>query len=137
MAQRAWKAIRKTGSGEVQLHREINCIYCYKSQQTIEHLYTECGRTQILFKNFEKHYKLDKELTWCEKMIGMDTNMPRHKASHKRLGILRKLIYSCNHEGRVPRWDDLIAEVDRQHVTEYGITERQGRVFKVLKDWNL
>ncbi len=57
-------------------------------------------RTQILFKNFEKHYKLDTELTWCEKMIGIDTNVPRHKAMHKRLGILRKLIYSCNHEGR-------------------------------------
>jgi hypothetical protein len=34
-------------------------------------------RTQILFKNFEKHYKLDTELTWCEKMIGIDTNVPR------------------------------------------------------------
>jgi hypothetical protein len=43
------------------------CIYCYEPQQTIEHLYTECGRTQILFKNFEKHYKLDTELTWCKK----------------------------------------------------------------------
>jgi hypothetical protein len=30
--------------------QEANCIYCYKLQQTIEHLYTECGRTQILFK---------------------------------------------------------------------------------------
>jgi hypothetical protein len=84
--------------------QEANCIYCYEPQQTIDHLYTECGRAQILFKNFEKHYKLDTELTWCEKMIGMDTSVPRHKATHKRLGILRKLIYSCNHKGRVPRW---------------------------------
>jgi hypothetical protein len=29
--------------------QEANCIYCYEPQQTIEHLYTECGRTQILF----------------------------------------------------------------------------------------
>jgi hypothetical protein len=43
--------------------QEANCIYCYEPQQTIEHLYTDCGRTQILFKNFEKHYKLDTELT--------------------------------------------------------------------------
>jgi hypothetical protein len=74
--------------------QEANCTYCYKPQQTIEHLYTQCGRTQILFKNFEKHYKLDTELTWCKKMIGIDTNVPRHKATPKRLGILRKLIYS-------------------------------------------
>jgi hypothetical protein len=43
--------------------QEANCIYCYEPQQTIEHLYTECGRTQILFKNFEKHFKLDTELS--------------------------------------------------------------------------
>jgi hypothetical protein len=47
--------------------QEANCTYCYKPQQTIEHLYTECGRTQILFKIFEKHYKLDTELTRCKK----------------------------------------------------------------------
>jgi hypothetical protein len=52
--------------------QEANCTYCYEPQQTIEHLFTECGRTEILFKNFEKHYKLDTELTWCEKMIGID-----------------------------------------------------------------
>jgi hypothetical protein len=69
-------------------------------------------------------------------MIGIYTNVPRHKATHKRLGILRKLIYSCNHEGRVPRCT-MLADVDRQYVTEYGIAERQGRVFTVLKDWNL
>jgi hypothetical protein len=70
-------------------------------------------------------------------MIGIDTNLPRHKATHKRLGILRKLIYSCNHESRVPRWEDMLADVDRQYGTEYGIAERQGRVFRVLKDWPL
>jgi hypothetical protein len=110
---------------------------CYEPQQTIEHLYTECSRTQILFKNFENHYKLDTELTWCKKMIGIDTNVPRHKAKHKRLGILRKLIYTCNQEGRVPRWEDMLEDVDRQYVTEYGIAEKQGRVFRVLKGWNL
>jgi hypothetical protein len=117
--------------------QEANCTYCYEPQQTIEHLYTECGRTQILFKNLEKHYKLDTELTSCKKMIGIDTNVPRQKATHKKLGILRKLIYSCNHDGRVPRWEDMLADVDRQYVTEYGIAEKQGRVFRVLKDWNL
>jgi hypothetical protein len=53
------------------------------------------------------------------------------------MGILRKLIYSCNHESRVPRWDDMLADVDRQYVREYGIAERQSRGFRVLKDWNL
>jgi hypothetical protein len=69
-------------------------------------------------------------------MIGIDTNIPRQKATHKKLGILRKLIYSCNHEGRVPRWEDMLPDIDRQYVTEYGIAERQGRVCRVLKDWN-
>jgi hypothetical protein len=31
-------------------------------------------------------------------MIQIDANVPRHKATHKRLGILRKLIYSLNHK---------------------------------------
>jgi hypothetical protein len=70
-------------------------------------------------------------------MKGMDTSVPRHKATLKKLGILTKLIYSCNHEGRVPRWDNMLADVDRQYVTKYGIAERQGRVFRVPKDWNL
>jgi hypothetical protein len=70
-------------------------------------------------------------------MIGIDTNVPRHKATHKRLGILRKLIYSCNREGRVPPWEDMLADVDRQYVTEYSIAEKQGRVFRILKDSNL
>jgi hypothetical protein len=78
--------------------QEANGIYCYEPQQTVEHLYTDCSRTQILFKNFKKHYKLDTELTWCKKMIQIDANVPRHKATHKRLGILRKLIYSLNHK---------------------------------------
>jgi hypothetical protein len=70
-------------------------------------------------------------------MIVIDMSVPRHKATHKRLGILRKLIYSCNHKTRVPWWEDMLADEDRQYVTEYSIAERQGRVFRVLKDWNL
>jgi hypothetical protein len=31
----------------------------------------------------------------------------------------------------------MLADVDRHYLTEYGIAERQGRVFRVLKDWNL
>jgi hypothetical protein len=31
----------------------------------------------------------------------------------------------------------MLADVDRQYVTEYGIAEKQGRVYKVLNDWNL
>jgi hypothetical protein len=69
-------------------------------------------------------------------MIGIDTNVPRQKATHKKLGILRKLIYSCNYDGRVLRWEDMLADVDRQYMTEYGIAEKQGKVFRVLKDWN-
>jgi hypothetical protein len=70
-------------------------------------------------------------------MIGIDMNVPRKKVTHKKLGILRKLIYSCNHDGRIPQWEDMLADVNRQKVTEYGIAEKQGRVYKVLKDWNL
>jgi hypothetical protein len=70
-----------------------------------------------MFKNFEKHYKLDTALTWCKTIIGIDTNIPTHKTTHKRLGILRKLIYSCNRKSRVPRWEDMLADVDRQYVT--------------------
>jgi hypothetical protein len=37
-------------------------------------------------------------------------------------------------QSRVPGWEHMLADVDRQYVTEYGIAERQGRVFRVLKD---
>jgi hypothetical protein len=117
--------------------QEAECIYCDEESQTISHLYLECRRIKKLFKNFELHYKLEVPLTLCEKLIGVDTNMQRSKVTTKRLSSLRKLIYSCNHEGRIPRWDDALSDVDRQYITEYGIAEKSVRVDRVLQDWNL
>jgi hypothetical protein len=76
----------KTRSGEVQLYTRSKLHILPQTAANNRDLYTECGRTQILFKNLEKHNKLNTELTWCEKMIGMDTSVPQHKATHKRLG---------------------------------------------------
>jgi hypothetical protein len=63
VAQRAREAGHKTRPGEVRLHTRSKLHILLRTQQTIEHLYKDCGRTHILFKKFEKHYKLDTELT--------------------------------------------------------------------------
>jgi hypothetical protein len=103
----------------------------------VEHLFTECPRTQIIFKNFEQQYCIKASLTKCEKMTGVDTNMKRENILHKRLGIMRKNIYDCNHNGTVPRWENMLRAIDRVYVLEYAIAEQNGRVDRVLKVWDL
>jgi hypothetical protein len=70
-------------------------------------------------------------------LVGVHTNVERDKVFPKKLGILRKTIYSCNHDGRIPRWEEALSDIKAQYIMEYGIAERQGRVCKVLTDWNL
>jgi hypothetical protein len=96
-----------------------------------------CPRSQLLFRNFEGQYKLDVGLSDCEKLIGVEVRIARDKLSLKRLGILRKSVYDCNHDCRVPKWDEILTAIDRLYVIEYGIAERGGRIDKVLKDWGI
>ena len=91
----------------------------------------------LLFKNFEKQYKLVEEISDCERMIGIDTRIPRDKLTLKKLGILRKTVYDCNHDCRTPKWEEVLVAIDRLYITEYGIAERNGRIDKVLTDWGL
>jgi hypothetical protein len=119
------------------LIQEAKCIYCPEQSQSIGHLYNGCTRTQILFMNFERQYCVEIMLTECERLIGFDTTVKRDKIFHKRLGILRKNIYDSNHNDIVPRWDNMLQAIDRVYVLEYAIAERQGRVDKVLKEWDL
>jgi hypothetical protein len=119
------------------LIQEARCIYCPERVQSVAHLYLKCFQTQLLFRNFERQYGLEEQLSDCEKLIGMDTRLQREKIIYKRLGILRKSIYDCNHNDIVPRWDTTLRAIDREYVLEYAIAERNGRVDRVLKDWDL
>jgi hypothetical protein len=116
---------------------DSRCNYCDVDVQTVSHLFLECPRVSLLFKNFEKQYKLDEKISDCEKMIGIDTQIPRDKLTLKKLGILRKTVYDCNHDCRTPKWEEVLVAIDRLYITEYGIAERNGRIDKVLTDWGL
>jgi hypothetical protein len=62
----------------------------------------------------------------------------RDKLTLKRLGILRKILYDVKYNcTRIPVWEEVIAVVDNQYITEYGIAERDGKDDRVLKDWGL
>ncbi len=116
---------------------DSRCNYCDVDVQTVSHLFLECPRVSLLFKNFEKQYKLVQEISDCERMIGIDTRIPRDKLTLKKLGILRKTVYDCNHDCRTPKWEEVLVAIDRLYITEYGIAERNGRIDKVLTDWGL
>jgi hypothetical protein len=98
---------------------DSKCNYCEVSVQTFHHLFVKCPRSQLLFRNFERQYKLDVGLSDCEKLIGVDVRIARDKLSLKRLGILRKGVYHCNHDCRVPKWDEVLTAIDRLYVIEY------------------
>ena len=56
--------------------------------------------------------KLSEKLTDLEKIIGLDPKVERGKLITKKLGILRRLIYQCNHRDEKPRWEAFLDKVD-------------------------
>jgi hypothetical protein len=109
--------------------QDSKCNYCDEELQSVKNLYLSCPRISVLFKNFEKQYGLS-QLSNCERLIGVDTRESRDLIVSKRLGILRRCIYECNHECRVPKWEEVLNAVDRLYIVEYGIAEKAGRVDK-------
>ena len=93
--------------------QEADCIYCTEKVQTVRHLFTACPVTSVLFKNFERQYKLVRPLSECEKLIGIDSGNDRSDVLLKRNGILRNEIYRQNHAGTVPRWEQILYATDR------------------------
>jgi hypothetical protein len=113
------------------------CHLCNAPKQNIEHIYLQCPRIQLLFKNFERHLKLDTPISDCEKIIGADKNKERSKLTNKKLGVLRKCVYDSVHAQVTLKWEQVLKSIDNLYIIEYSIGEKNGRVHKVLKEWDL
>ena len=79
--------------------------------------------------------KLTEKLTDLEKIIGLDHKVERGKLTRKKLGILRRFIYQCNHRDEKPRWEAFLDKVDVIYTYEYGIADRNGQILKHLLLW--
>jgi hypothetical protein len=78
---------------------------------------------------------LSVKLTETEKRIGLDNNSDRSRIINKKINVLRKCIYDAAHARVIPRWEQVVQNIDRLYVLEYSIGEKSGRVHKVLKEW--
>jgi hypothetical protein len=116
---------------------DAHCGWCNNKKQSIEHIYTACPRIQGIFSNFNRQYKLEISLSTAEMLMGVDSNLSRSKITLKRLNLLRKYIYDCAHQVVVPKWEEVLHRIDMCYVIEYAIAERNGTVYKVLREWEL
>ena len=53
----------------------------------------------------------------------------------KKIGLLRKVIYQCNHRGDKPRWDNFLDLVEKVYTYEYAIADKNDRILQHLKVW--
>jgi DUF2075 family protein len=90
-----------------------------------------------LITQFEEHLGLSVNLTETEKRIGLDNNSDRSHIINKKINVLWKCIYDAAHARVMPRWEQVVKNIDRLYVLEYAIGEKSGRVHKVLKEWDL
>jgi hypothetical protein len=79
------------------------------------------GRRQKAQKSFLH------SLTICDKVA----------SGNKKINVLRKCIYDAAHARVIPRWEQVVKNIDRLYVLEYVIGEKSGRVHTVLKEWVL
>ena len=118
------------------IKQSAKCSYCEEESQSLGHLFLKCSRIQQLFACFERQFKLDKKLSDLEKMIGVDPTISRPKLILKKLSILRRMIYQCNHKDEKPRWGQFMELIEKIYTYEYAIAERNGKVFQHLKHWD-
>jgi hypothetical protein len=93
-----------------------NCNFCGHQKQNIGHVFTSCPCIQGLFANFARHYKLQNPLTNAEMEVSMDTNLDRKKITLKQLKILPRYVYSCVHAKAMPRWEEILHQIDQAYV---------------------
>jgi hypothetical protein len=114
-----------------------DCNFCGQKKQNIVQVFTSCPCIQGLFANFGRHYKLQYPLTNAEMEVGMDTNLDQRKITLKHLNLLRRYVYSCVHAKAMPRWEEILHQIDQAYVLEYAIADKAGVVHKVLREWEL
>ena len=79
-------------------------MYTYCDEESVNHLLLDCIVTKQLFSCFEKQYKLTNKLIVLGKMLGIYPENKRPKLIMKKLGILRRMIYQCNHKDEKQKW---------------------------------
>ena len=110
------------------------CSFCEEESQTLNHLFIDCKTVKNLFACLERKYNLE-EISSLERLIGYDPEIKRSKLIMKKIGLLRKVIYQCNHRGDKPRWDNFLDLVEKVYTYEYAIADKNDRVLQHLKVW--
>ena len=118
------------------IKQSSKCSYCEEESQSLGHLFLKCSQIQQLFACFERQFKLDRKLSDLEKMIGVDPTISRPKLILKKLSILRRMIYQCNHKDEKPRWGQFMELIEKIYTYEYAIADSNGKVFQHLKHWD-
>ena len=135
MAIATWKTYANKHFHGMKIKESPKCIYCEEESQSLKHLFVECKSSRQLFACFEKSFLSGSKLTDLEKLIGADPGISRSKLIKKKLSILRRMIYQCNHKDEKPRWGNFLELLDRVYVAEYAIADRNGRILQHFKCW--
>ena len=113
---------------------EAKCSFCDEEKQSLKHLFVECKVVKNLFACFERKYTRER-LSDLEKLIGFDPEIKRSRLVMKKIGILRQMVYSCNHKQEAPKWEQFLDQVEKVYTYEYAIADRNGKVLQHLKIW--
>ena len=105
--------------------------------QSLEHLMIECRASRQLFANFQVQYKLQENLSECEKLMGIDPTIQRTKGVLKKLAILRNAIIMSNYRDEVLRWPMVLNKIDKVYVLEYAIADRQEKLPLHFSSWDM
>jgi hypothetical protein len=137
-----WRSTHGKLYGRSNLYRfwytqDQTCDNCNHPRQTTKHLFLQCPPVLSLITQFEEHLGLSVNLTETEKRIGLDNNSDQSHIINKKINVVRKCIHDAAHARVIPRWEQVVKNIDRLYVLEYAIGEKSGRVHKVLKEWDL
>jgi hypothetical protein len=113
-------------------------VWCKKSNADLGSVLFEKKRTtSSAVREYSRHLK---PTIWSVCDIEKTTivwNLDRKKITLKRLNILRRYVYSCVHAKAMPRWEEVLHQIDQAYMLEYAIADKAGVVHKVLQEWEL
>ena len=114
-----------------------HCTMCDKvDRQDSTHVLAGCERSIRLYANLEQTLTCS-PFTFTERLLGCDPAVPRPPLERKKLNLLRKYIYDCNHTDVTPRWEKYLQYMDRVYSYEYAIADKNDKIQAHLKIWNM
>ena len=107
--------------------------------QSLEQLMIDCITSKKLFANFQVQFRLQENLSECEKLMGIDPTIQRTKGVLKKLAILRNAILMSNYREEVLRWPMVLNKIDKVYVLEYAIADRdrQEKLPSHFSSWDM